>query len=83
MSSVVVEKPIVSNAINCPTKPLVPMPAPASLLVMRNMPTAMGAVTMPANVGGTRMRGFFTILPICNMEVPKPCAMSPLMPFSL
>ena len=37
------------------------MPAPASLLVMRNMPTAMGAVTMPANVGGTRMRGFYNI----------------------
>ncbi len=58
------EKPIVSNAMNCPTKPLVPIPAPAALLVILNIPIAIGADTAPANVGGIRMSGFLTMFPI-------------------
>ena len=44
---------------------------------------AMGPVTAAASVGGIQMRGFFTMLPICSMEVPSPCATRPPHLFSL
>ena len=33
---------------------------------------ATGPVIMEAKVGGSQIRGFFTMLPICSMEVPSP-----------
>ena len=46
------------------------------------MQVATGPVIAAARVGGSQMRGFLTILPICSMEVPSPCATRPPQPFS-
>ena len=48
----------------------------------RKMQVATGPVIAAARVGGSQMRGFLTILPICSMEVPSPCATKPPQPFS-
>ena len=47
------------------------------------MQVAMGPVITEANVGGIQMRGLRTILPICNIDVPKPCEINPPQRFSL
>ena len=47
-----------------------------------NTQVAMGPVMAAAKVGGIQMRGFFTMLPIWSIEVPKPCARRPPQRFS-
>ena len=37
-----------------------------------NRQVARGPVTAEARVGGSQIRGFFTMLGICSMEVPMP-----------
>ena len=58
------------------------MPDPAEIFSRRKRQVARGPVTMEAKVGGSQMRGFFTIFPIWSMEVPSPWARSPPVPFS-
>ncbi len=41
------------------------------------MQVATGPVTAEAMMGGIQIRGFFTILPICSMEVPSPWEIRP------
>ena len=46
------------------------------------MQVATGPVMALVTIGAIQMRGFFTMLPICSMEVPIPWETSPPMPFS-
>ena len=59
-----------------PTMPQVPIPEatpPAGSFIWNwNTQVAIGPVMAEANVGGIQILGFFTILPIWSMEVPKP-----------
>ena len=43
---------------------------------------AIGPVTADTNVGTIHILGFFTILPIWSMLVPRPCDIMPFQPFS-
>ena len=65
-----------------PTSPQVPMPEPMGMFSRWNTQVANGPVMAAAKVGGIQMRGFFTMLPIWSIEVPKPCAKSPPQRFS-
>ena len=46
----------------CPTKPQVPIPAPADVFVVFKIQVAIGAMMIEDNVGGKRIQGFFNIL---------------------
>ena len=46
------------------------------------MHVAMGPVMAEARVGAIQIRGFFTMLGICSMEVPRPWLIRPPQPFS-
>ena len=53
------------------------------MLVILKTTVATGPVTMLARVGAIQIRGFFTMFPICSIEVPSPWAKRPPTPFSL
>ena len=67
----------------CPTRPLVPMPAPEGILLILKPSVATGPNTALATIGGIQIFGFLTILGICSMLVPKPWLSSPAQRFSL
>ena len=52
-----------------PTRPQVPMPlaTPTPFSILKTQ-EAMGPVIAETIVGGSHMRGFFTMLPICSMH---------------
>ena len=47
-----------------------------------NTHVATGPVTAEATMAGTQISGFFTMFPICSMEVPRPCDSRPPQRFS-
>ena len=57
-----------------PHRPQVPIPElmGAPFISSLNRQVAMGPVMAEVRVGGIQIRGFFTILGICSMEVPIP-----------
>ena len=67
-----------------PTSPHVPMPeATAGPFCCRaNTQVASGPVTADATMGGTHTSGFLTMLPICSIDVPRPCDSRPPQRFS-
>ena len=68
-----------------PTRPHVPMPDEMAAPSMRrpNTQVAMGPVMAEVRMAGIQMRGLRTMLPICSIEVPRPCDTRPPQPFSL
>lgn len=66
-----------------PTKPLVPMPAPAGLFVIGKKTVIIGAIIALASVGGSNNNGFKRIFGTYNILVPIPIEIKPLMPLSL
>ena len=68
-----------------PHRPQVPMPelTAAPFISRRKMQVAMGPVIALATMAGSQMRGFFTMLGICSLEVPSPWLTRPPTPFSL
>ena len=58
----------------CPTRPQVPIPEDTGgpFISIRKMHVETGPVTAEVRMAGSQILGFFTILPICNMEVPRP-----------
>lgn len=56
--------PMVSRVENCPTRPLVPIPAPIELFSIRKTVVERGPSSMDAAVGGAQIQGFFMILGI-------------------
>ena len=69
--------PIASNVPTCPTRPLVPMPAPEGIFCIWKTSVASGPKMAEAIIGGSQTFGFFTILGICSILVPKPWLNSP------
>ena len=67
-----------------PHMPQVPMPEfmGAPFISSLNTQVAMGPVIMDVMIAGSQMRGFFTMLPIWSMEVPRPWLMRPPQRFS-
>jgi hypothetical protein len=55
-----------------PTKPAVPIPAPAGELVILKTIVEIGPSTAAARVGASHIIGLRAILPICSIDVPKP-----------
>ena len=57
-----------------PHRPQVPIPElmAAPFICRRNRQVAMGPVMAEVTVGAIQTRGFFTMLGICSMEVPRP-----------
>ena len=55
----------------------------APFISILNTQVAMGPVMAEARVGAIHIRGFFTMLPICSMEVPRPWDTRPPTLFSL
>ena len=59
-----------------PTMPQVPMPdatpPEGSFIWKWNRQVARGPVMAEVKIGGIQIFGFFTMLPICSMEVPSP-----------
>ena len=74
---------IVEIVPNCPTSPLVPIPAAIGIFWYFKTIVETGPKIADANVGGIHIFQFLTIFPICNIEVPSPWATSPPQPFSL
>src|SRR5699024_11264977 len=65
-----------------PTRPQVPMPlATAMPFSILKRQVAMGPVMAEARVGGSQIRGFLAMFPICSMLVPRPWAATPPQPF--
>ena len=54
----------------------------APFISSRNTHVAIGPVIALATIGGIQIRGLFTILPICSIEVPSPWLTSPPQRFS-
>ena len=67
-----------------PTSPQVPMPEETAgpSIRSRKRHVATGPAAAAASVGGIQIRGLRTMLPICSIEVPRPCETSPPQPFS-
>src|SRR5574344_2303585 len=59
------------------------MPEPAGNVCIFNKQVAIGPMIAEASVAGIQMRQFLTMLGICSMDVPIPCAQKPLKPLSL
>ena len=55
-----------------PTKPAVPMPAPAALFVILSHMVDTGPRIAEVSVGASHMIGLRTMFPICNIDVPRP-----------
>ena len=55
----------------------------APFISMWKTQVARGPVMALASVGAIQMRGFFTMLPIWSILVPRPWLMRPPTPFSL
>ena len=66
-----------------PTKPEVPIPAPAALFFMCRMQVEIGPSIAEASVGASHTMGLRAMFPIWSMEVPRPCEIRPPQPFSL
>ncbi|MPN22284.1 hypothetical protein SDC9_169667 [bioreactor metagenome] len=75
--------PITAKVLNWPTRPLVPMPAPAGLFSIWKTVVANGPRIAAVNVAGIQIRQLRTMLGIWIIEVPKPWLTSPPMPLSL
>ena len=54
----------------------------APFICKRNKQVAMGPVMAEVTVGAIQMRGFFTMLGIWSIEVPRPWLTRPPQPFS-
>ena len=57
-----------------PHRPQVPMPELMGSPFISNLKkqVASGPVTAEVKIAGSQMRGFFTMLGICSMDVPRP-----------
>ena len=58
------------------------MPAPLGPQTIPRTRVEIGPEMAAASVGGIQMRGFFTMLGICSIDVPTPCATRPPILFS-
>ena len=81
-SQIGVVEAIASKVPNCPTSPLVPIPAPEAVFVIFSQQVDTGPRIALARVGAIQICGRFAMLPTCSMEVPRPCAINPLTPLS-
>ena len=54
-----------------------PLETAAPFIFNLKMQVAIGPVIMDVTQGAIQILGFFTIFPICSMDVPMPCEMSP------
>ena len=66
-----------------PTKPLVPIPPPEALHLNIKTVVDNGPTIMLATIWGIKILGFLIKFGICNMLVPRPCAINPPHLFSL
>ena len=64
------------------TKPQVPIPAETPVHFNPKTAEEIGPVIAEARVGAIHILGFFTMLPIWSIEVPRPWAISPDIPFT-
>ena len=66
------EKPIEVKVPIWPTRPEVPMPAPAAMFVILKPRVATGPRIAAAIVGGARIQGFLIMFGTWSIEVPMP-----------